>query len=189
VSFDRRGVVGRCATDAAELSTNWWNERAEVIVRIAMVQPPEGPNATSWTKVVRATAAFGSVCGCVVYVGAPRQVSTADWAAYLAYLAPLLTTTRALPRVIWDDSGGPPPLGRQNLAALTQGCPVKVAIVTDASAGRNTATVLNWNRKEESYRTFFSSELREAIAFVGLTGPAIDRVVQALLELRRDLGL
>ena len=90
---------------------------------------------------------------------------------------------------LWDDSGGPSPVGRQKLAALTQGIPVKVALITDVAAGRNTATVLNWNRREESYRAFASRELREAIEFVGLWGPAIDSVAAAMQELRRAYSL
>lgn len=142
----------------------------------------------AFSKVIGETAAFGSVYGCVIYVGGHRPVSAVDWDSYLAFISPLITKTRAVPRVVWDDSGGPGPLGRQKLAALTEGCPVKVAIITDAAAGRNTATVLNWNRKEESYRTFSSTALRDAIAFTGITGFAIERVEEALLELRRELG-
>ena len=142
----------------------------------------------AFIKVVGETAAFGSIYGCVVYVGAQAPVSAGDWDQYLQFLGPMLSTEQALPRVVWDDSGGPSALGRQKLAALTQGCPVKVAIVADAPAGRNTATVLNWNRLEESYRTFPSSKLREAIAFTGVSGITVERVEDALLELRHDLG-
>jgi hypothetical protein len=152
-----------------------------------MAIPPEQA-LQAFAKVVGETAAFGSIYGCVVYVGGRAPVSTEDWDQYLEFLAPMLSNERALPRVIWDDSGGPSPLGRQKLAALTQGCPVKVAIVTDAPAGRHTATVLNWNRQEESYRTFPVRELREAIAFTGVSGITVDRVTDALLELRHDLG-
>jgi hypothetical protein len=141
-----------------------------------------------FAKVVGETAAFGSIYGCVVYVGGRAPVSATDWDEYLALLAPLLTRERALPRVVWDDSGGPSALGRQKLAALTQDCPTKVAIVTDSAAGRNTATVLNWNHHDEGYRSFASSELREAIAYAGITGITLDRVADALMELRADLG-
>jgi hypothetical protein len=153
-----------------------------------MAHPPELVTLDAFAKVVRETAAFGSIYGCVVYVGARVPVAANDWDEYLAFIAPLLVSERALPRVVWDDSGGPSALGRQKLGALTQGCPVKVGIITDAAAGRNTATVLNWNRKEQSYQTFPSGDLREAIMFAGIVGIAVDRVTEALLELRRDLG-
>jgi hypothetical protein len=153
-----------------------------------MANPAE-PALQAFAKVVGETAAFGSIYGCVVYVGSRTPVNATDWDQYLEFIAPMLTKDRPLPRVVWDDSGGPSPLGRQKLAALTQGCPVRVAIIADAPAGRNTATVLNWNRQQESYRTFPSRELREAIVFTGISGITLDRVKDALLELRAELGL
>jgi hypothetical protein len=140
-------------------------------------------------KKICHTAAFGWVGGCVVYVGSARPVTADDWDGYLEFISPFLSKQRALPRVVWDDSGGPSPVGRQKLAALTQGIPVKVALVTDVAAGRNTATVLNWNRREESYRAFASRDLRQAIEFVGLWGPAVNAVAEALHDLRREFGL
>ncbi|HKP61342.1 MAG TPA: hypothetical protein VJV78_31655 [Polyangiales bacterium] len=153
-----------------------------------MAKPPTLVTIEAFTKVVCPTAAFGSLYGGVIYVGSHKPVTAADWDGYLAFITPLLSTERALPRVVWDDSGGPSALGRQKLASLTEGCPVKVAIITDAAAGRNTATVLNWNRKEESYRTFPSSELEAAIEFTGIAKFASERVQEAMLELRSELG-
>jgi len=140
-----------------------------------------GSTPSDGTQICRETAAFGVVAGCVIYVGGHTQPSDEDWEAYLAFLTPLLSKSHATPRIVWDDSGGPSPVNRKKLVELTQGYPLKVAVVSQA---RTASTVLNWQHDRPAYHDFPSSDLHEAAAFVGLSGDAQIEVVTALKALR-----
>lgn len=137
--------------------------------------------------IVCATAAFDVVCGCVLYVGANRRASPADWEAYLQFLTPLLRADRATPRIVWDNSGGPDALGRQKLADLTKHVPIKVALITDSATGRGAAVALNWKHGYEAYKAFVASDLNAAAAFVGVADADRVMVLGSLMRLRARL--
>lgn len=137
--------------------------------------------------ILRATAAFDVTCGCVLYVGTNQRASAEDWDAYLQFLAPLLRSDRATPRIVWDNSGGPDALGRRKLAELTKSIPVKVALITQSDTGRGAAIALNWKHGYEAYKTFTAGELNTAAAFVGVSESNRVTVLGSLMRLRARL--
>ncbi len=132
------------------------------------------------------TAAWANIEDVMLYVGSNRAPSIQDWTEHCDFVLEVSRKTKLKSVLVVDQSSGPNAKQRGQLAQITKGLGMRVAVLSPSVIVRGAATAISWLNGTQ-LKAFAPGSLKPAFQFLGLSGQVAARLEAVYGELERAL--